>query len=267
MADLVSQLGGTFTARWQERTGGRGKRSTYYKALLDSLDELSPGVPFPTGREGRELLTGRVDVRSPSSLYRALGNDGDLALEQRFSPLLPAKGDIVEKLVVETKIITYWPYRTGWLRGLRQTNPDKARFAATTMIQVVAEWAAANPRLAAERECAPPLAAAEDLCTIVDGPLALEEAAKLLASAVRYATGPSAATSPETVDLVYDDLMRLGFERSEQIDAAVRRLIEPLAEVQYLINRVPTQARRPLKDLLAPHFTAIMRLVEETPGG
>lgn len=267
MADLVSRLTGTAAARWQKEAAGRGKRPVYHDALLRCLAELPPAAPFPVGEAGRGLITGHLGLSSSSSLYRALNQDGELGLEEQFAPLLPARSDIIDRLLAEAKISTYWPYRTGWLRGLRRTNPDKARFAATTMVQTLAEWAAANPRLAAERDCAPPLAAVEDLCAIVERQLGLEEAADLLADAVRYAVGPSGAASSETVDLIYDDLMRLGFERSEQVHAAVRQLIEPLNEVEYIMTRLPTHDRQPLKDLLAPHFTAIMRLVEDTPGG
>lgn len=154
-----------------------------------------------------------------------------------------------------------------WLRGLTRTASDQARFAATTMIQVLADWTNGNPHLATTTECMPPLAAVEDLCTIVDRHMSEQQAARLLTEALRYATGPLGVTPTDPVDMVYEELMGLGFERDAQVKAAADRLMPPLIELEHLMSRLSQEHRARMREHLEPQYLAIKRLVDEMQGG
>ncbi|TDB81653.1 hypothetical protein E1264_32460 [Actinomadura sp. KC216] len=266
MSQLVPRIRETTISDWQRKIRGHARRIDYYKALDTCLETVVPGTVF-TGADARHRLAEEVGVSSGSTLYNLVGDKKQKYPSLRVAvsgtpllDLLPAGA--VEALIAEAKVWSHWPHREGWLAGLAATAPDDRRWAATTLISRMADWAARTPRLAAAEHAAAPLIAVQDLCLILDGEAAPADAAALLARVVELAAGPL-GTEPDTVlDTAYDDLMRLGFEHPRYVRDALSRAGAGLGELAYLLNRVDGATRGAVADRLEPVLAEIMRLTD-----
>jgi hypothetical protein len=76
---------------------------------------------------------------------------------------------VLDLLVTETKVWSYWPHREGWLSALDDLTVIDRWLAAASLIRVVADWAMCSRSLATAASFAPPVAAVEDLLRLADG--------------------------------------------------------------------------------------------------
>jgi hypothetical protein len=269
MVHLVPHLQENPIAQWHVKvrgTGGRApekKRLEYYEALDAWLS--SRDAPY-TERDARAELDRRTRHSSSSTLYSQLTRRPliDTLPRCRTRDALAGAG-IIARLTAEAKIWDHWAHRTGWLRALAATGPGNGRrFAATTLIRVLAVWAAANPSLAKAESCAPPLTCVGDLCLVFDDQVGFDDAAGLLTKVVEYAVGPLGVSPIAVLDAVFDDLMGLGFEPAHVVRRQLERTLEPLHELAFVLQRLPADQRTDIGDRLAPRFEQILRLVERS---
>ncbi|WP_198318624.1 hypothetical protein [Pseudofrankia inefficax] len=150
---------------WQTRT-------RYYETLVDQLratggttdglarDELAAAA----GQRRPSTLYYLVSPRSPGSLAGALVAASPRRLYEK------QRGErVLDLLVAETKVWSYWPHREGWLGALDDLTVADRWLAAASLIRVVADWAMCSRSLATAASFAPPVAAVEDLLRLADG--------------------------------------------------------------------------------------------------
>ncbi|MGH3375179.1 MAG: hypothetical protein ACRDP6_10595 [Actinoallomurus sp.] len=271
MVQLVSHLRKSPIAQWHLRVRGsegrepERKRVEYYEALHAWLEGRDADATY-TEKEARAELDRRTLHSSSSTLYSQLKRR-PLAMALPDGPVRAALAEagVISRLTAETKIWDHWAHRTGWLNGLAATGGGSGRrFAATTLIRVLAVWAAANPALAKAEYCAPPLTAVADLCLVFDEQVVFDDAAALLTKAMEYAIGPLGVSPLAVVDAVFDDLMGLGFEPAHIVHRQLERALEPLHELAFVLQRLPEDLRADVGDRLVPRFEQVLRLVERS---
>jgi hypothetical protein len=268
MVHMVTRLRTNPIAHWHARIRGTGpreaekKRIEYYEALRTWLEGRDAGAPCAVkdARTDLDRLTGHT---SSSTLYSQLGR------RPLAETVCPGKvrdalenAEVVTRLTAEAKIWDHWDHRTGWLGGLARTGADHgSRFAATTLIRVLAVWAAASPALAMAEHCAPPLTAVEDLCLALEEQVSFDDAVDLLTRVIELAVGPLGVTPGAVVDAVFDDLMRLGFEPAPLVRRQLERALGPLHELAFVLRRLPAEVRADVGGELVPQFEQVMRMV------
>lgn len=261
MPDLVSLLESTPAARWHKQVHGHKRfasRLTYYRALCSCLSRLEPGAVF-AGGDARERVVDKAGLKSASSLYKVLREGGVkspsvmVIFEPPWQPEMQ-QPDIVDQLILETKIWDYWPHRRGWLNGL--AGIDDRRFAATTMIDTLAAWAADHPRLALAGAGAAPELAVQDLGAIFDHRVPAESVRSLLDRVVELGVGPLGAAL-DAVDTVYDDLMGLYFETGSYVRRVLEEAMEQLDAIASLLPRLTDSAKADVAARLEPRFAQI----------
>ena len=252
------------TVRGSEGREPERKRVEYYEALHAWLEARDASAPY-TEREARAELDRRTLHTSSSTLYSQLKRR-PLAITLPDGQVRGALAEagVISRLTAETKIWDHWAHRAGWLNGLAATGSGGRRFAATTLIRVLAVWAAGNPTLANAEHCAPPLTAVADLCLVFDEQVAFDDAAALLTKVTEYAVGPLGASPLAVVDAVFDDLMGLGFEPAHFVHRQLERALEPLHELAFVLQRLPENLRADVGDRLVPRFEQVLRLVERS---
>lgn len=235
MTYLIPYLQQTSISNWQKRLGAPTKRLEYYETLTVLLRETGTHVP---GRPPRQRIIEHVGRRSASTLYSVLKK---LPLADAIDPSATRsrleRGDIVDRLLAETQIWSYHDYRLGWMDGLSRMKAESTRLAATTLLQTVALWAAAEPALASGSPATPPLSAAQDLCLVVEHRLPFDDAVALLERVVTEATGPLGASPDAVIDAVYDELMRL-YTRPETVRDAFGRIRDTLRDIIHALDRM-----------------------------
>jgi hypothetical protein len=195
MAHLSEELRHTLCAEWYapfstDRQGGSGAgnqtRLRYYEALSKHLDALPPESGWRHAVIDRRDLATLAGAKASSTLYSLFGaSSRSLISRYAGTRYLPgAAPGPVEALIAEAKADSYWPYRQAWLDTLRTIGREDPRFAAETLIRVVAEWAVDERPLAAVRNCAAPLCAVEDLALICPAEPPVAAVANLLAHVV-----------------------------------------------------------------------------------
>ena len=183
---LTTELEDTAVARWYRTArfrpdhagrdaGGTSQRlnwqtrTRYYETLATFLD-ASGGS---TAGLARDALAAAAGQRRPSTLYYLVSpkSSGSLAGALRAATPWPLyerrRGErVVDLLMTETKVWSYWPHREGWLEALDDLTVTDRWLAAAGLVRVLADWAVCARPLARAAGFAPPLAAVEDLLTL-----------------------------------------------------------------------------------------------------
>jgi hypothetical protein len=118
------------------------------------------------------------------------------------------RASTVQQLVDETKVWTYWGYRAGWIEQLDRTVDLTRRAAAESLIRVVREWAAGHRDIARFLDCAPPMAAVEDVAVLLGESGSVAVAHDLVAAVIRAGLGPLGGTANGVLKSVTDQLDR-----------------------------------------------------------
>ncbi|MEO3788431.1 hypothetical protein ABGB12_34310 [Actinocorallia sp. B10E7] len=235
MVHLVLYLKQTPISNWQKRLGTPAKRLEYYETLTALLRETDAAAQ---SRPQRQRIVEEVGRQSASTLYAALRKLPLVdAIDQSATRSRLEQGDIVDRLLAETQIWSYHDHRLGWMNGLSRMRAESTRMAATTLLQTVALWAAAEPALASSRPTIPPLSAAQDLCLVVEHHLPFDDAVALLERVITEATGPLGISPDAVVDAVYDELMR-PYSRPETVRDAFGRIRSSLRDIVHVLDRM-----------------------------
>jgi hypothetical protein len=274
MLRLVQELQGSVVATWCREAASRGPRLNQTRAaesarlrccraVLRFLDSLEPSSDFATVRVERQALHGLIDVRSSSTLYATFGENARHSLARRLTPELSAalgRRKVGDNVLLETKVLSYRPYREAWLADLDTNEHLDRRFAAETLIRTLARWAVANPRLAAAGGHLPPLSAIEDLGLIGRHATGLPQIAAFLAYV--SATAVRLAAPEDVLRSVYDELIALlGFTRTPHISEILSQISEPLAEIEYLLPRLGSAERDLVTGELELRFAGLIRVL------
>lgn len=251
MALLVDGLRSTQTSAWYPANAVGKVRERYYWAMLSCVASAREGEPV-----SRKALEAEVGAKSASTLYTLVKQRPD----ERGRPPRPEiftlaaaarntirRPDVVDEFAIETKVWSFWSYREGWLEGLASMRVADRRFAAETLVRVVAAWATGNRPIAGYLENLPPVAAVEDLCYILPEETGLDRVLDFLGSVVRTALGPLGGSTSDVLSALQNELMDLGFQRSASyVDELVERVDTTLDEIDRLAVCLPAQARRRL---------------------
>ncbi|WP_232303567.1 hypothetical protein [Pseudofrankia sp. DC12] len=150
---------------WQTRT-------RYYETLVDQL-EATGGT---TKGLARDELAAAAGQRRPSTLYYLVSPRSPGSLAGALVAASPRRlyekqrGErVLDLLITETKVWSYWPHREGWLTALDDLTVTDRWLAAASLVRVVADWAMDCRALATTAGFAPPVAAVEDLLMLADG--------------------------------------------------------------------------------------------------
>ncbi|TDD82636.1 hypothetical protein [Actinomadura rubrisoli] len=281
MLDLISELQRTSTARWEEdafeghhATGalpGGGKprpRLLYCKAILSCLAELEPDADFATVQITRADMNGKTGHQGNATLYSTFGRQARRSLVRRLGDgglggVLGGR-DVVGYAVAETKIWSHRPHREGWLAALDDAGHVSRRFAAETLVRVLADWAARNPRLARIGAHLPPLTAVEDLCVVSGGHASPARAAGFLATTLRTASELHGASALAVLNVVHSELMEvLAIGDADHVDELTRGVKAQLSEIEYLWQRLDACGRERLASRLQPMLGDLNRRMEK----
>ncbi|MDN3353035.1 hypothetical protein [Actinomadura sp. DC4] len=276
MLRLTQELEGAVVARWCRDSAGRGMRFDgtrtpesarlrCCRAVLRFLDSLAPESDFAAVRVERAALHGLIDVRSSSTLYATFGQSARHSLAGRLTPELSAalgRRKVGDNVLVETKVLSYRPYRDAWLAGLDESEHLDRRVAAESLVRILARWARGNPRLAAAGGHLPPLSAIEDLRLIGRQAAGMPEIRAFLSYVSATATHPRGLSPEAVLETVDDELIALlGFTRRPHISEILSQIAEPLAEIEYLLPRLGSAERDLVTGELEPRFAGLIRVL------
>jgi hypothetical protein len=186
---LTAELDGTAVAGWYQAArfrldparrepGGLVQRlnwqtrTRYYETLVGQLGAIGA----TTDGLARDTLAAAAGQRRPSTLYYLVSPKSPGSLAGALLAATPRRlyekqrGErVLDLLVTETKVWSYWPHRAGWLAGLDDLSVTDRWLAAASLVRVVADWAMCSRPLATAARFAPPVAAVEDLLRLADG--------------------------------------------------------------------------------------------------
>jgi hypothetical protein len=209
----------TVVARWRRRLVGDRvdershwrTKTAYYRAVDELIRCDAPELPT-----WRAIVDAVHPVGSRSTFYEVTGPKAKHALVRALQSepdenaiqlaLCYQRSNAVHQLIDETKVWSFWPYRTGWLEQLRQTPEIGELAMAESLVWVVAEWARRHPQLATALDHAPPACAVEDLLYIRRDQVCAVRAHKTLTQVVASALGPLAEVVGGVADAVRADL-------------------------------------------------------------
>lgn len=210
---MHSTFDNTVAARWLRDLVGRGRpgprshwrtKTAYYRAVAGLLAD-GPGRSLRWS-----TIVDAVPGGSRSTFYDVTGRNASHSLMGRYATatgldaiqivLCYQRSSAVEQLVDETKVWSYWPFRTRWLANCR-ADPGHGELAiAASLESAVAAWAQVHPGLAAAVDHAPPACAVEDLALVRQGNLPAIRAWSALTHVVAGAVAAVAGTGPLAVD-------------------------------------------------------------------
>lgn len=271
MSWLTRDLHGTVTVRWYAATLGDdhpdegthsvgATRIRYYEAIQKCLETIvtEPGGSDRISNAGlREAVVAEVGRRSSSTLYLLFRSEAPQSmLGHHDSDLLASQGcqDVVDNLISEAKVWTYWPHREGWLQSLMNGDAQGRMFVAETLVRVLADWAMTNRLLAEELNYAPPTAAIEDLRIVCGRTAGTEAVTELLARVLAQALDPMSSSPSAVVDSVHRDLLALTAGQVAHAERVVLDLNEALAAVDYLVVGMPDVEKQELAAEIVPQL-------------
>lgn len=245
-------------------------RTRYYETLLAEL-AASGEPPDPrlgvVGALDRDALVAAAGQRRPSTLYYLVSPKGTGSLaaalaSDRRQLFVKRRGEsVVDHLVRETKVWSYWPHREGWLAALGDLAVTDRRFAASALVRVVADWAAGAPLIAEVGRFAPPVAAVEDLLTLAEDRHRAADATDLLTEVVRQALSPVGMSPAGVLGAMHDALASFVPDRPSQHHELTAELSDLMTELEYLLPRLPDDDRARLADELSPQLRGILALM------
>ncbi len=201
---MAGDLRDTVIDRWYTRLAGNTSarrnhwqtKIVYYRAAADLLT-AQPGQPLtwksvvaaarPHGCRSTfyEVAGAHARHRMTDDLIKD-GQPDSVQLALRFQRTEP-----VDRLVDETKVWSYWPYRAQLLTTLRTPGLSLADRKEAQEASLTA-WAQRYPALAAALGHCPPACAVEDLTVLAQGQIAAFRAASLLSEVLRTTAGATA---------------------------------------------------------------------------
>jgi hypothetical protein len=269
MFDLLTELRRTSTALWTESAFGKRSlnaappdgerpkpRPQFCRAVVRHLAELDGDTDFAAVRIGREELKRRTGHQGEGTLYSTFGGSAQQSLASLLEVEMGqtfAVRDAVRHVLAETKVWSHRPHRDGWLEELEDEGAPSRRFAAETLVRVLADWAARNPRLARASGHLPPPTAVQDLCVISGGHASPDAAKDFLTKVVRAVADFEGASAQAVLNAVHDELMRLlAIGHSDYADELVRNAREVLSEIDYMWPRLGPDERERVARRLGP---------------
>jgi hypothetical protein len=267
MALLTTELADTIAARWRHELKGKGLREeddgpdrthwrtkvSYYRAMEDHLLDDQPApltwqeiVERVTPKGSRTtfyLVIGSNAAHPLLREYRAdRGGRGGLIAESY------ARGSAVQQLLDETKVWSYWAYRTGWLTELGRTADFTRRQAAECLVRVLTDWAVRHPETARALDHCPPVAAVEDLLVVWDLNIGATAAHDLLRDVIIYALGPLGTTTDGVLYAVRARLDLVGPVRPRAPEEVLGTLAEAVFNGIREISAMPETTRARTRD-------------------
>jgi hypothetical protein len=264
MASVTNELDGTIAAEWRRKLKGLRERDdgqvrahwrtkvSYYQAMENYLN--GP----PAALTWQEIVDNVQPRGSRTTFYLVTGTSAshpllrDYESDQRSYSggiaALYSRGSAVQKLLDETKVWSYWAYRTGWLMQLGLAGDATRRVAAECLVRVVVDWAMSCPRTAAALDCSPPMAAVEDLVIVWKGKAPVLEAQDLLRDVIINGLGPLGSTTNGVLHMVKDRLYRHLPHGERPTGASTGLLAETAFDVIRTISALPMSARGELLD-------------------
>ena len=197
---MAEDLHDTVIGRWYLRLAGNPSarrnhwltKVVYYQAAAD-LVAAQPGQPLTW----KSVVAAARPHGCRSTFYEVAGAHArhrmidDLIKDGRPDSVQIAlrfqRSEPVDRLIDETKVWSYWPYRAQLVSLLRTPGLPLARKQEALEAGLV-RWARRYPALAATLAHCPPACAVEDLTVLYQGQLAAFRAAGLLSDVLRQAT-------------------------------------------------------------------------------
>jgi hypothetical protein len=284
---LTGELDDTAVARWYRaarfRTDGARPdpspkaqrltwqtRTRYYETLV----ELLAANGGATDGIGRDDLAARAGQRRPSTLYYLVSptSPGSLAgallvaSPRRLYEKQRGEG-VLDLLMLETKVWSYWPHREGWAETLDNLGVTSRWLAAAGLIRNVADWAVCSREVATAGGHAPPAAAVEDLLLLVDGndPTAapardnyLAEVTDLLTTVVRTAVATSGIGPGFVLGAVHRRLAALVTSPVPASEQLTTELCDLVTALEHLLPTLAADERDRLADELAPRLRSVL---------
>jgi hypothetical protein len=195
---ISTRLNDTVVARWHARLAGRAalrrnhwKTKELYFRSVAQLIATCPDQPLTW----RTVVAGATPHGRRSTFYEVAGPHArhrmidDLIRDGRLDSMLLAlqyrRSAVVDQLVDEAKVWSYWPYRQLFLADLPASTTVEAMTSRLT--QSLLAWACGHARMAAALDHSPPACAVEDMVVIADRRLTAVRAASSLRDLMRRA--------------------------------------------------------------------------------
>jgi hypothetical protein len=271
MASVTDEMKNTIAASWRQSLEGTQSRDdatgrphwqtkiSYYRATAEVLreapDELTWGEVVRRAKGSRSNFYQVTGSRAAHSLLREYQTapGGDSTAIASFYDRLPA----VQQLVDETKVWSYWGYRTGWIEQLERTRDVTRKVAAESLVRVIAEWASCQPETAGALECSPPMAAVEDMARLWGKSSAASDAYELVKNVIQASLGPLGTTANGVVKLIAEQMdQRLSPHGPPESDRVARLAGVTFDTVQWL-GTLPRESRNAAT-------RSVMGLLEDT---
>jgi hypothetical protein len=290
---LTGELDDTAVARWYRaarfrtdgaRTGAGPKaqrlnwqtRTRYYETLVEEL----AATGGDSAEVGRDALAAKAGQRRPSTLYYLVSPTSPGSLAGVLLSATPHRlyekrrgTRVLDLLVLEAKVWSYWPHREGWVEALDDLGVTDRWLAAAGLVRVVADWAACFRDLATAGGFAPPAAAVEDLLMLVDAadPAGartrddqLAEVTEILTTVVRTALGTGGIGPAFVLGVVHRRLAALVAAPRAAPDQLTTELADLLTQLEHLLPTLPDDDRLRMADELAPRLRSILTGLDRT---
>lgn len=278
MFELVTELRRTSIARWAEAAFGdeslhgsasagkrRNPRHTFCRAAYEHLAGLEADTDFAAVQVTRADLKRLTGHGGEGALYRAFRES-----EQSLANLLDYEMDGVfgggapELVITEMKVWSHRPHRQGWLKALETSGPLSRRFAAESLVRVLARWAMHNPGAAQVLEYLPSPSAVEDLCVISGRRASPRQALEVLRRAVKIATELQGAPPLAVLNVVHEELMGVfATGHLTYVDELAGETSDLMAEIEYLWPRFGAAEREHLTKRLGPMVAELHSRLEK----
>jgi hypothetical protein len=290
---LTAELDGTAVAGWyraarfrpdpsRREPGGLVQRlnwqtrTRYYETLVDQLGATGG----TTDGLARDALAAAAGQRRPSTLYYLVSPKSPGSLAGALLAATPRRlyqkqrGErVLDLLVTETKVWSYWPHRAGWLAGLDDLSVTDRWLAAASLVRVVADWAMCSRPLATAAGFAPPVAAVEDLLRLADGsrPQAaapapdprLVAATELLTTVTRTAVSSNGIGPGFVLGAVHAQLAGLVSVAGPPTESITAEVADVLTQLEHQLPRLAADERTRIADELAPRLRSVLGLLGE----
>ena len=100
----------------------------------------------------------------------------------------------------------------------------------------------------------------EDIRLICPETPSVRSATELLTRVVELAQSPRGLSPLGTLNVVRDELLKVGFAQAAPVDELLDELTETLAAVEYMFPRMSPEDRAQVTDQLAPQLSDVLAL-------
>jgi hypothetical protein len=251
-------------------------RTRYYETLI----ELISATDGATDGLARDALAAAAGQRRPSTLYYLVSPRSPGSLAGALTSAAPRRlyekqrGErVLDLLVLETKVWSYWPHREGWVGALDDLAVTEPWLAAAGLVRVLADWAVSARDLATSSRFAPPAAAVEDLLLLVDTATPATSATRgadhaddglhaevtdLLTAVVRTALASPGTGAGFVLGTVHRRLANLVAAPSAAPDQLTTDLTDLLTELEHVLPTLGDVTRARMADELGPRLRSAL---------